>query len=130
VRLVLGLVLLVCTPCHCQQNVTFLVSTGNVTAATLAPHHPAILSAVATSLGTAPSQLSIAAVADTTQNSVNLHLVAADVPGGDVDAMSQKTDEVALAVQDAVNSAGGGAFVCAAKAATIVGTGSEQTVYC
>ena len=113
------------------QNITFLVSVGNVSAGALAPHHPAILSAVTTSLGTALSQMGIISVADAAHNAANLHLVAADVPGADVDALSQKTDEVAAAVKDAVNSAAGGsAVVCAAKAATIVGTGADLAVYC
>ena len=113
------------------QNITFLVSAGNVSATTLAPHHPAILSAVATSLGTAASQMSIASIADTAHNAAILRLVAADVPGADVDTLSQKTNEVAAAVKDAVNTAAGGsAVVCAAKAATILGSGANLTVYC
>ena len=113
------------------QNITFLVSAGNVSATTLAPHHPVILSAVTTSLNIALSQMSIASVADTAHNSANLRLVAADVPGADVDTLSQKTNEVAAAVKDAVNTAAGGsAVVCAAKAATILGSGANLTVYC
>ena len=118
-------------PCHCQENVTFLVSAGNVSAAALAPYHAGVLTAVSTALNTAVSTLSIASVADAAHNAANLRLVAADVPGADVDALSQKTDEVAAAVKDAVNSAAGGsAVVCAAKAATIVGTGADLAVYC
>lgn len=113
------------------KNITFLVSTGNVSAAALAPHHTGILAAVSTALNTAASTLSIASVADAAHNAANLRLVAAEVPGADVDALSQKTDEVAAAVKDAVNSAAGGsAVVCAAKAATILGSGANLTVYC
>lgn len=102
----------------------FLVSTGNVSAAALAPHHGGILTAVSTALNTAVSTLSIASVAETAHNAANLRLlVAANVSGADVDALSQKTD--------AVNAAGGGsAVVCAAKAATILGSGANLTVYC
>lgn len=131
VSLVLVLVFWLSAPCHCQENVTFLVSAGNVSAATLAPHHAGILTAVSTALNTAVSTLSIASVADTVHNAANLRLVPADVPGADVDALSQKTDDVAAAVREAVNAAvDGSAFVCAAKAATIVGTGADLAVYC
>lgn len=113
------------------QNITFLVSAGNVSAAALAPYHAGILTAVSTALNTASSHLSIASVADTAHNAANLRLVAADVPGADVDTLSQKTDEVAAAVKDAVNAAAGGsAVVCAAKAATILSSGANLTVYC
>jgi hypothetical protein len=107
------------------------VSAGNVSAADLVPHHAGILTAVSTALNTAASHLSIASVADTAHNAANLRLVAANVPGADVDALSQKTDEVAAAVKDAVNSAAGGsAVVCAANAATILSSGANLTVYC
>ena len=134
-----------CTPCPTDgtvvagcsgsvappQNITFLVSAGNVSAAALVPHHAGILAAVSTALNTAASHLSITSVADTAHNAANLRLVAADVPGADVDALSQKTDDVAAAVKNAVNSAAGGsAVVCAAKAATILGSGANLTVYC
>jgi hypothetical protein len=134
-----------CTPCPTDgtvvagcsgaaaspQNITFLVSAGNVSAAALAPYHAGILTAVSTALNTAASHLSIASVADTAHNAANLRLVAANVPGADVDALSQKTDEVAAAVKDAVNSAAGGsAVVCAANAATILSSGANLTVYC
>ena len=115
----------------CQaENVTFLVSAGNVTVDDLAPHHDSILGAVATAVGTAASSVALGSVTDSGQHAVNLQLIVSDIAEGDVSAVSQQSDAVALAVKDAVNAAVGGEAVCASKAAAVVASGAEQVVYC